>query len=152
MRYLPHTYDAKLDEKDPRCAPDCPKLKVFQDPMTGKEWTVIRGQLGSVAGSTTLNPTIQGATVISGNIIGVASKSDEEPLKTDFKDTALETMGAAGSGLVPGTPPTLQPGTPAGTGVPTTTGGKLTKYSEWKFVADKSNDHSKIYRAYHERW
>jgi type II secretory pathway pseudopilin PulG len=154
FRYLPQNYAAKLDDKDPRCAPNCPKLKIYQDPMTGKEWTIIRGSVGSGGGNTTVNPSVQGATVIGGNIIGVASKSDEEPLKTDFKDTALENMGAANSGTTPGTPPTLQLGNPAGTSVPTTTGSKLTKYSEWKFIAEspEKNDHSKIYRAYHERW
>jgi type II secretory pathway pseudopilin PulG len=146
LRYLPQNYDVKLDTKDPKCAPNCADRKILQDPITGKEWTILRGNLS--AGQ----PVAASAGAQGAGIIGVASKSDEEPLRTDFKDTALETIGAAGSGMTPDTPPTLQLGNPGGTSVPATTGGKLTKYSEWKFVADKNNDHKKIYRAYHERW
>jgi hypothetical protein len=87
-------------------------------------------------------------------IIGVASKSEEEPLRTNFKDTALENMGTTGLGA--NSPTTIKTGDQfskidAST-TPSSGGGKMTKYSEWKFVADKNNDHSKIYRAYHESW
>lgn len=134
MHYLPHNYAAALDGKDPRCAPDCPKLKVYQDPMTGKEWTVIRGIVAGPSGA------------ISG-IIGVASKSDETPFKTDFKDTALENIASADAVVTPdnnGFAP------PVGQDI----GVKVSKYSQWKFIAEDpaKNDHSKIYRAYHESW
>lgn len=163
LRYLPHTYATELDGKNSKCAPDCAKLKIYQDPMTGKEWTLIRGNVlnGQI---TVTGPGIQGA-----GIIGVASKSDETPLKTDFKDTALENMGTVGV-VVP-----AAIGGAAPTDAAPTIGGKMTKYSEWKFVADPQaaagpafaapgspavpptpgtvptgNDHSKLYRAYHE--
>ena len=42
IRYLPQSYAAELDDKNPRCAPDCAKLKIYQDPITGREWTIIR--------------------------------------------------------------------------------------------------------------
>jgi type II secretory pathway pseudopilin PulG len=157
LRYLPHTYATELDTNNPKCAPDCPKLKIYQDPMTGKEWTIIRGTAGNATTGqvATISTSAQGA-----GIIGVASKSDEEPLKTDFKDTALETMGSVGIGAAPGgaagTVPQVTTGTTSsGAATPTPgLGGKMTKYNEWKFIADPpgKNDHSKIYRAYHERW
>jgi type II secretory pathway pseudopilin PulG len=156
IRFLPHTYATELDDKNPKCAPDCPKLKVYQDPMTGKEWTIIRGTAGNAAAGQV--PTISTSTQGAG-IIGVASKSDEEPLKTDFKDTALENMGTTVVGAIPGaagTVPLVTFGTdlngPAATSP--ALGGKMTKYSDWKFIAEttEKNDHSKIYRAYHERW
>jgi type II secretory pathway pseudopilin PulG len=151
LRYLSHTYATELDDKNPKCAPDCAKLKVYQDPMTGKEWTIIRGNLS--AGQ----PVEAGAGVQGAGIIGVASKSDEEPLKTDFKDTALENMGSVGVGsttAAPGTVPQVTTGTlsSGAAAPPPGLGGKMTKYSEWKFVADPQNDHFKIYRAYHEGW
>ena len=151
LRYLPHTYATELDDKNPKCAPDCAKLKVYQDPMTGKEWTIIRGTLS--AGQ----PVEAGAGVQNAGIIGVASKSDDAPLKTDFKDTALEKMGTAGVGVAPGAAGTV-PQVATGTGLSGASatspalGGKMTKYSEWKFIYDPQNDHSKIYRAYHEGW
>ena len=151
LRYLPHTYATVLDDKNPKCAPDCAKLKVYQDPMTGKEWTIIRGTAGTATGQA---PTISTSTQGSG-IIGVASKSDEEPLKTDFKDTALENMGTTSIGTTPAVVGTVSPFVGAGTPAATPgLGGKMTKYSEWKFIAEtpEKNDHSKIYRAYHERW
>jgi type II secretory pathway pseudopilin PulG len=150
IRYLPHTYATELDGKSSRCAPDCPKLKVYEDPMTGKEWEVIKCDV-----STTANPLclkFPGSNII----IGVASKSDEEPFKTDFKDTALENMGVAGVGTTPSAPGTVGTVSPVvGAGTPAATpglGGKMKKYSEWKFIADTNNDHKKIYRAYHEGW
>jgi hypothetical protein len=150
LRYLPHTYATELDDKNPKCAPNCPKQKIYQDPMTGKEWTIIRGTAGNAT-------TGQVATVSTGSqggaIIGVASKSEDEPLKTDFKDTALEKMGSVGSGTTPNTPGAAN--TSVGTEIATPLpglGGKMTKYSEWKFIADTANDHAKIYRAYHEGW
>jgi type II secretory pathway pseudopilin PulG len=154
IRFLPHTYATELDDKNQKCAPDCPKLKIDQDPMTGKKWTIITGIPGNAA--TGQVPTISTSTQGQG-IIGVASKSDEEPLKTDFKDTALENMGTTGVGATAGavgTVPLVRFGTdlkrPAATSP--ALGGKMTKYSEWKFIADSKNDHSKIYRAYHEGW
>jgi hypothetical protein len=151
MRYLPHSYGVKLDDKNPRCGSDCPSLKLLQDPMTGKEWNILKCDVSFATNEICMR--------FPGNntIIGVASKSDDEPLKTDFKDTALENMGAAGAGVSPGTPgaaPTvIGSGTGAGT-LPATPGlaAKMTKYSEWKFIADPKNDHAKIYRAYHESW
>jgi hypothetical protein len=151
-----------MDDKNPKCAPNCAKLKVYQDPMTGKEWTIIRGTVGTAgnagnAGNAAAGqvPTISTSTQ-GGAIIGVASKSDETPLKTDFKDTALENMGVAGAGTTPGVPGTVGTVSPfTGAGTPAATpglGGKMSKYSEWKFIADPANDHSKIYRAYHEGW
>lgn len=147
VRYLPQSYETKLDDKDPKCAPDCPKMKIYQDPMTGKTWTVIRGTLN--AGQ----PVAAGAGIQNAGIIGIASKSEEEPLKTDFKDTALENMASAGAGPQPVNLGTV-PGATWGGATPQATplGGKMKKYSEWKFVYDPANDHSKIYRAYHERW
>ncbi|MBK5273553.1 MAG: hypothetical protein JJE30_00680 [Desulfuromonadales bacterium] len=154
IRFLPHTYATELDTNNPKCAPNCAKLKVYQDPMTGKEWTIIRGTAGNAA--TGQVPTISTSTQGAG-IIGVASKSDEKPLKTDFKDTALENMGVTGGGITTGaigTVPQVITGTdmnePASTSP--ASGGKMTKYSDWKFIADPTNDHTKIYRAYHERW
>src|SRR6185369_13187633 len=91
IRYLPHTYATELDGKNPRCAPNCAKTKLYEDPMTGKEWDVIKCDA-----STTANPLclkFPGSNII----IGVASKSNEEPLRTNFKDTALENMGVAGA-------------------------------------------------------
>ena len=153
LRYLPQNYAAEMDDKNPKCAPNCAKLKVYQDPMTGKEWTIIRGAAGNAA--TGQVPTISTSTQ-GGAIIGVASKSDETPLKTDFKDTALENMGVAGVGTTPGVPGTVGTVSPfIGAGTPAATpglGGKMSKYSEWKFIADPANDHTKIYRAYHEGW
>jgi type II secretory pathway pseudopilin PulG len=147
LRYLPHSYAAELDEKNPKCAPDCAKLKIYQDPMTGKEWTIIRDNAG-VSGFAAASTGVQG-----GGIIGVASKSDEEPLKTDFKDTALEKMGTVGVGITPDAAATVSPVSEFGTETqPVILGGKITKYSEWKFIADQKNDHTKIYRAYHEGW
>jgi hypothetical protein len=152
LRYLPHSYAAELDDKNPKCAPDCAKIKILEDPMTGKEWTILRGNVLN-AGLTTISTGTQG-----GPIIGVASKSDEEPLKTDFKDTALENMGSVGVGSstgAAGTVPQVTTGTISSgeAAPPPGLGGKMTKYSEWKFIAEppEKNDHSKIYRAYHER-
>jgi len=154
VRFLPHSYATELDGNNPKCAPDCPTLKIYQDPMTGKKWDIIPGTVGNAATGqvATISTSTQGA-----GIIGVASTSDEEPLKTDFKDTALENMGVAGVGITPGAPGTVPLVT---TGMissgaatpPPGLGGKMTKYSEWKFIADPTNDHTKIYRAYHERW
>lgn len=147
VRYLPHSYAAEVNDKNSRCAPDCAKSKLFQDPMTGKEWTIIRGNLGAdgIAAAAT---NAQGA-----GIIGVASKSDDEPIRTNFKDTALEKMASGNASVAPGTIQTASPFVGAGESAqPATTGGKITKYSEWKFVADKTNDHGKIYKAYHEGW
>ena len=145
MRFLPHNYAAELDDTNPKCAPDCAKLKIYQDPMTGKEWTIIRGIVAPSVGS---------------GIIGVASKSDETPFRTDFKDTALENMGSisavttsVAAGTIPQTIATdAAPGETAT--VPPGLGGKMTKYSQWQFIAEDpiKNDHSKIYRAYHEGW
>jgi len=154
IRFLPHTYATELDTNNPKCAPDCPKLKIYQDPMTGKEWTIIRGNSGAPATGqvATISTSTQGA-----GIIGVASKSDEKPFKTDFKDTALENMGKNSIGTTTGaagTVPSVTFGTdlngPAAT--PTELGGKMKTYRDWKFIADPTNDHTKIYRAYHERW
>ena len=141
IQYLPQNYAAALDDKNPRCAPDCAKFKVYQDPMSGKEWTIIRGTIGN--GIVTPNQ--------NGGIIGVASKSDDAPLKTDFSGTALENMGSIGTmAPVVGRPPM---GSTSGTTTsPPGTGGKMSKYSDWKFVADPQNDHTKLYRAYHEGW
>jgi type II secretory pathway pseudopilin PulG len=149
ISFLPQNYAAELDDKNPKCAPDCAKLKIYQDPMTGKEWTILRDNV--LAGQTTISTGTQG-----GPIIGVASKSDEEPLKTDFKDTALENMGSVGVGAITGaagTVPQVTTGTlsSGAAAPPPGLGGKMTKYSEWKFIRDPANDHSKIYRAYHER-
>ena len=153
MRYLPHNYAAEVDDTNPKCAPDCAKLKVYQDPMTGKEWTIIKGSV--VNGIATATTATQG-----GSIIGVASKSDETPFRMDFKDTALENMGSIGAvttpvvaGTIPQTITTAAP--PSGmTNIPPGLGGKMTKYSQWQFIAEDpmKNDHSKIYRAYHEGW
>jgi type II secretory pathway pseudopilin PulG len=150
IRFLPHTYATELDTNNPKCAPDCPTLKIYQDPMTGKKWTIIPGTPGNAATGqvATISTSTQGA-----GIIGVASKSDEEPLKTDFKDTALENMGTTSIGTTTGVVGTVAPFVGAGTPAATPgLGGKMTKYSEWKFIYDAKNDHSKIHRAYHERW
>ncbi len=141
IRYLPHTYAAEVSE-NPKCAPDCPKLKINQDPMTGKEWTIFRGNVAR-DGNVTPNP--------SGGIVGIASKSDETPFRTDFKDTALENMGA----IVTPDPQKLRPVFSNVTATkPPGVGDKITKYSQWQFIAESptKNDHKKIYRAYHESW
>ena len=115
--------------------------------MTGKEWTIIRGSLS------TGQPVEAAAGVQGAGIIGIASKSNEEPLRTDFKDTALEQMGTVGLGPTPDVATSVSPASGFGTETqPATLGGAITKYSEWKFIADKKNDHTKIYRAYHEGW
>jgi Tfp pilus assembly protein PilE len=150
LRYLPHNYAAELNEKNPKCAPDCPKLKLFQDPITAKEWTFIRGTVNNGI----VTPLPEGT--LGGGIVGVASKSEDEPLKTDFKDTALEnimvpllgvTPVVSGTSLTPFTTPTDAKTAPGGI-------SKKNKYSDWKFVYEspQKNDHSKIYRAYHESW
>jgi hypothetical protein len=148
LRYLPHHYATELDGKNPKCGSECPKLKIYQDPMTGKEWTYIRGAIDPTSGAITPNA--------AAGIIGVASKSDEEPLRTNFKDTALENMGTAALGTITDVTGTINLEKSTIGASPTTTGtaGKMTKYSEWKFIAESSvkNDHSKIYRAYHEGW
>jgi type II secretory pathway pseudopilin PulG len=154
MRYLPHSYAAELDVKNPKCAPNCAKIKIYQDPMTGKEWTVIRGTIGP-NGNTPAPSGTQG-----GGIIGVASKSDETPFRTDFKDTALENMGSIGVVTAPSAagafPSAIPVATTQGGSItaPPGLGGKMTKYSQWQFIAEDplKNDHSKIYRAYHEGW
>ena len=158
LRFLPHSYATELNAKDERCAPDCPKTKLFQDPLTGKEWDIIK-----------CDPSIQGneicATALGANaIIGVASKSKEKPIRTNFKDTALEKMGS-GTALTPSlgtvqtqTNQTVAPFAGAGElnqsqpSSPGAVSGKIEKYSDWKFVADKTNDHSKLYKAYREGW
>lgn len=148
LRYLPHTYATELDDRNPKCGNDCPKLKIDQDPMTGKKWTLIRGTIDAASGTVTPNP--------GAGIIGVASKSDEEPLKTDFKDTALENMAPSAPGAIQlGAVTTVTPSSGASTtSLPPATGRKMTKYSEWEFKAESptKNDHKKIYRAYHETW
>lgn len=148
LRYLPHSYAAELDDKNPRCAPDCAKLKIYQDPITGKEWTIIRGNV--VNGQ----PVTVAAGVQGAGIIGIASKSDEEPFKSDFKDTALENMGVPIPGPTPGLPGTAPIINTTGTTTPPPVLGNMAKYSEWKFVCESPlvNDHKKIYRAYHEGW
>lgn len=146
LRYLPQTYETKLDGKNPKCGSDCADLKIDQDPMTGKKWVLIKGNKGP-DGSFTVNP--------GGGIIGVASSSEEEPLKSDFKGTALENMGPSGVGAVLGTTQTVAPlGGVGTTSTPPSAPSKMTKYSEWEFKAEspQKNDHSKIYRAYHEGW
>ena len=159
MHFLPPHYAAELDDKNPKCAPDCAKVKIYQDPMTGKEWTIIRGIMGA-------DGTFTPITGTQGGIIGVASKSDDAPLKSDFTGTALENMASVvvptpqpGTGIVP--PAGISPqGSTDATSLNGTTkqfpdlGGKMTKYSQWQFVAESpvKNDHTKIYRAYHEGW
>lgn len=157
LRYLPHSYAAELNEKDDKCRPDCPKIKLFQDPLTGKEWDIIKCDPSSAGHE--ICTKYPGTNVI----IGVASRSKEKPIRTNFKDTALEKMGL-GSALIPalGTVETIKPVAPfAGAGEsnqsqPPSPGaaatGKIEKYSEWKFVADSTNDHSKLYKAYREGW
>lgn len=151
LRYLPQSYALELDDKNRKCGSECAKLKVYQDPMTGKEWTLLRGNVGA-DGTVTPNA--------GGGIVGVASKSDDAPLKTDFKDTALENMAANGAAFanplpVGMTAPAAGQGTvPGGVITPPPNQSKMEKYSEWRFLAESpsKNDHAKIYRAYHERW
>ncbi len=163
MRYLPLSYGTDLDGKSSKCAPDCPKLKVYEDPMTGKEWTLIRGNIGAPGApaantgapvsTVTITSIGSNASALGAGIIGVASRSDAQPFKTDFKDTALENMGAAGTAVPPVDLKTPFPTLPTSGVVAAPAGvGKMTKYSEWKFIADPTNDHSKIFRAYHEGW
>lgn len=79
--------------------------RLYTDPMTVKgEWRLIPG-------------------TNKGEIIGVASTSEEAPLKVSFTNMSSLTSF---------------------------TGRK--KYSEWEFVYSQGNDHSKIYNAYHEEW
>ena len=146
MRFLPQHYATEVDDKNLKCAPDCAKVKIYQDPMTGKEWTVIRGTIDP-------NTSVPTATQ-SGGIIGVASKSDETPFRTDFKDTALENMGTVPVTAAPGGMVSAVSLSGATTALPPGLGGVMTKYSEWQFIAESAqkNDHTKIYRAYHERW
>ena len=155
LRYLPQSYAAVVDDKNPKCAPDCAKLKIYQDPMTGREWTVIRGNVGA---DKKITPAIGSQ---GGSIIGIASKSDETPFRTDFKDTALENLGVlpvtttTGAIGTVGTFPLASPTGATPGGLPTPTpglGDKVTKYSQWQFIYDPQNDHTKLYRAYHENW
>jgi type II secretory pathway pseudopilin PulG len=127
FRFIPQSYASKVDDRNPKCAPDCAALKLFQDPMTGKEWTIIRGSY--VNNIVTASPP----GTQNGGIIGVASQSNEKPTKNYFKDTALEVFQNASTAK-------FQNATSA------------RKYSNWLFVADPKNDHTKIYRAYHEGW
>jgi type II secretory pathway pseudopilin PulG len=158
LRFLPQNYAAAVDDKNPKCAPNCARLKVYQDPMTGKEWTIIRGNPGTAATAATGQVPTTSTSTQGASIIGVASKSDEVPFRTDFKDTALENMGVTVVGTTTGTAGTVSTVIVTGTGLggavtpPAGLGGKMTKYSEWKFIAETQNDHSKIYRAYHESW
>ena len=80
MKYLPHNYATELDAKNSKCSTDCPKLKVYQDPLTGKEWTLIKGTVDPKTGNVTISPDG------GGGIVGVASKSDEAPFRTKFKE------------------------------------------------------------------
>jgi type II secretory pathway pseudopilin PulG len=155
FRYIPQNYAAEVNDSNPKCAPNCAKLKIYQDPMTGKEWTIIRGTKGA-DGNFVASAGTQG-----GGIIGVASKSDEIPIRTDFKDTALENIASliaiptsAVAGSVSQAP--IATTSPGGAVTPDATekGGKITKYSQWQFIAEspQKNDHAKIYRAYHEGW
>jgi type II secretory pathway pseudopilin PulG len=136
--YLPHTYATELDD-NPKCAPDCPKLKVYQDPMTGKNWNIIKCDVSTATNAFCMQ--FKGTNTI----IGVASNSDETPFRTDFKDTALENLVAvklnnkSKNGFETETP--LQ-----------NPDSKMSTYREWQFIADPKNDHTKIYRAYHEGW
>lgn len=149
VRYLPQHYNTKLDEKNPFCAPDCAKIRLLEDPITGKEWLYLReGVLN--AGQTSIATGTQG-----GKIVGVYSRSEEQPYRIDFRDMALENMGEsvpvtpAGTTGATVTPPVLTnpDGSPAPAG-----GVKITKYSDIKFKADAKNDHAKIYRGYREGW
>lgn len=148
IKFLPQHYATKLDTKNKKCGSECATLKIYQDPMTGKEWTLIRGTLSGD------QPVAAGTGVQNAGIIGVASKSDDEPIRTNFKDTSLENIGKALIGTTPDTAGSIPPVAGFGTSTPQTpgTGGKITKYSEWKFVADPKNDHKRIYRSYHEGW
>ena len=130
MRFLPQHYAVEVDEKNPMCAPDCAKLKIYQDPMTGKEWTIIRGIYNNATKKFSENPGSQSGAIIG--VIGVASKSEGHPLKIYFKDTALEVF---------------QNSTSAGF-----QNMSSARYSRWRFIADSNNDHSNFYRAYHESW
>ena len=148
LRYLPQSYETKLDGNSRNCAPDCATLKVYQDPMTGKEWTIIRGNVKN-------GQAVEvGSSVPGAGIIGVASKSDEEPFKTNFKDTALENMGVPVPGSTTPVAGTVAFVNRTGAAISSPGLGKMTKYSEWKFVSEspQKNDHKKIYRAYHESW
>jgi len=149
LRYLPQSYDTKLEGKNQKCGADCATLKIYQDPMTGKEWTIIRGNKNNAGEFAAVSAGIQGA-----GIIGVASKSEEEPLRTNFKGTALENMGPSVIATTTGTLPMVSPFIGAGGATPPAPSSKMTKYSEWEFKAEppQKNDHSKIYRAYHEGW
>jgi type II secretory pathway pseudopilin PulG len=155
IKFLPQNYAADVDSKNSKCAPDCAKLRIYQDPMTGKEWTIIRGNKDA-SGNIIVTPGAQG-----GGIVGVASKSEETPIRTDFKDTALEnivslivvpTTAEAGSVIQSPMATTTTSGTTTSAAIGS--GGKTTKYSQWQFVAEspQKNDHTKIYRAYHEGW
>jgi len=103
--------------------------RLFTDPMTGKEWTLLRGICVGSATSTptpglsTTTPSPAQSTIQTGPITGVASTSEEEPLKTDFTDI-----------------PTLK------------NLGGMKKYSDWKFCADKANADIqwKTWDSYHE--
>lgn len=143
LKYLPQNYATELDTKNQKCGSDCPKLKINQDPLTGKEWELIKCDI-----STTTNPYCM-SSPNPNKIIGIASKSEEEPLRTrkSFFDTALENMG--NSSPLPQQDPSRRELVSL---KPLSEGAEMKKYSEWKFIADKTNDHSKIYRAYHERW
>jgi hypothetical protein len=102
--------------------------------MTGKEWIVLRGNCVGTS-STTATPgmttptsgpatSTSGLSVIqTGAIIGVASSSQEEPLRTDFTDfPTLKSLGG------------------------------MKKYSDWRFCAETANAeiHWKTWDAYHE--
>ena len=78
--------------------------RLYEDPMTGKtDWRIIK------------DPSL--------GISGVASTSDETPIKLDFNDIP-SLAGLSGR----------------------------KKYSEWEFVYDPKNNPSNSYNSYHERW
>lgn len=140
IKFLPQSYATEVDDANTKCAPDCAKLKIYQDPMTGKNWNIIK--CDNI--NTTTNEICKKFPGINA-IIGVASNSDETPFRTDFKETALENLVVAISNNKQKNDPnaeTLSPNPES----------KVRTYSQWQFIADPNNDHTKIYRAYHEGW
>lgn len=170
IRFLPHFYSVKIEDKNSKCGSDCPKNRLEEDPITGKKWLLITcgnpnpaqtksTEIQSVPLSspkqqlTAINSLCKGT---SNAIVGVMSSSEEQPFKVDFKDSALESnpVQLAPNVIAGGTvtPFSMPPSDSKNAAPEKDSGNKISKYSEIRFEADEKNDHTKLYRAYRETW
>lgn len=129
IKFLPQNYAMQLSGTNSKCSPDCAKLKINEDPITGRNWEIIKGRyVNNIA-----VPSPPGT--VNGEIIGVSSQSSESHFRNYFKDTELEIFQNSTSATLPVFPNV----TSARSG-----------YSDWKFISDTQNDQKQIYKAYHE--